>query len=666
MKNILILPFLILTLNVEAQMDTAYLPPFAFLTYDAQEWNIRQSENDRYSSIRLDGKIDKGFEIKIRLNIGDTLITKENLLASLEKRSPYGRELILEKFDEKGDFFLGVFSFSQDECSRDDIPIMFKSMKFRAAFRIIENTNLLTIEIDDDSFLFPEDVQTSKIQSVIDGINVITPQQLDQLLDLPMTAQKAQEVVNVTYNKSYKKYFDFNLSKRKCFDDSYFYDELNGYYELKEIDSLLRYATDSVLCDIVAFQQASDDSTEMADRLRQQVEMGFNYVERTELLKKARNETFSLEEYLDFQLSEAEDGPIRRLSGYVNFQLEYSNNNKYSDVTERLFGQKFLPEYDINDIKFLTLRDHKYVMKIEAARRDTIYETLFFHLQKNKNSYDITRIPLPTELAQKKENSSSRRTNRFALEKNNNLFVPSNEYDIAITPSPDNQILTLYKDQSNSLPAYISIGSSKDIQWIPISSVAFDSSKYILLSRGLISNSEFSSGEQSTMLWDQFSDSLEKERLNNLFYEDFEISLYAVANLQTSHDVYYSYDLGMPVEEAIKFNGSDIAISTKDVKSFVIRNTLIDYIAYLEEGIEDINKDGTDDLYCILICNGKVQAAKAYIIEENTYTIIGTEEVVNLLKDNTGFKNLLLKSQIGNHGTNEITDDSDLYKITTK
>jgi hypothetical protein len=57
-------------------MDTAYLPPFAFLTYDAKEWDIRQSENDRYSSIRLDGKIDKGFEIKIRLNIGDTLRTR--------------------------------------------------------------------------------------------------------------------------------------------------------------------------------------------------------------------------------------------------------------------------------------------------------------------------------------------------------------------------------------------------------------------------------------------------------------------------------------------------------------------------------------------------------------------------------------------------------------
>ena len=75
------------------------------------------------------------------------------------------------------------------------------------------------------------------------------------------------------------------------------------------------------------------------------------------------------------------------------------------------------------------------------------------------------------------------------------------------------------------------------------------------------------------------------------------------------------------------------------------------------------NKDGREDVYSILICNGKVLDAKAYLIKENSYEIIGMKEVVKLLKDNTGFKNMILKSQIGNHGKNRINNASDLYDL---
>ena len=303
-------------LNVAAQIDTAYLPPFAYLKYDSQEWEMTDSENDRNSTVRLKGKIDKGFELKIRLNIGDTLITKENLLAKLEARTPYGSEMVLQSFDTMGDYYLGVFNFSQDECSRNDIPVMFKSMKFRAAFRIIDNTNLLTIEIDDDSFFFPEELQTQKIQNAVNAISVVTPAQLDKLLGLPLSQEKAAILVEETYNKKYKESFDFNLSKRKCFDDSYFADELSDFLDYSEIDSLLNYGSDSTLCDLVAKHQAELDSSSHANQLRSRVNIGFNYTERTELLQRARRESFTLEEYLDFQLGETQEGPIQRLKDY--------------------------------------------------------------------------------------------------------------------------------------------------------------------------------------------------------------------------------------------------------------------------------------------------------------------------------------------------------------
>ena len=39
------------------------------------------------------------------------------------------------------------------------------------------------------------------------------------------------------------------------------------------------------------------------------------------------------------------------------------------------------------------------------------------------------------------------------------------------------------------------------------------------------------------------------------------------------------------------------------------------------------------------------------------------KEVVKHLKNNTGFKNMILKSQIGNHGKNKIDLGSDLYDL---
>ena len=80
--------------------------------------------------------------------------------------------------------------------------------------------------------------------------------------------------------------------------------------------------------------------------------------------------------------------------------------------------------------------------------------------------------------------------------------------------------------------------------------------------------------------------------------------------------------------------------------------------------LSDINNDGNEDVYSILISNGKVIAAKAYIIKENSHELISTEEVVNLLNSNNGFQNLLLISQIGNHGENEVKSNSDLFNVT--
>ncbi|MFM1999097.1 MAG: hypothetical protein RL204_1044 [Bacteroidota bacterium] len=653
MKKILILPLLMFVLNVAAQIDTAYLPPFAYLKYDTQEWEMSDSENDRYSTIRLKGKIDKGFELKIRLNIGDTLITKENLLAKLEARTPYGSQMVLQSFDTMGEYYLGVFNFSQDECSRNDIPVMFKTMKFRAAFRIIDNTNLLTIEIDDDSFFFPEELQTQKIQNAVNAISVVTPAQLDKLLGLPLSKEKATILVEEAYNKKYKESFDFNLSKRKCFDDSYFAEELSEFLDYSEIDSLLNHGSDSTLCDLVAKHQAEMDSSSYANQLRSRVNIGFNYTEKTELHQRARRESFTLEEYLDFQLGETQEGPIQRLKDYSYQNSDYNDNDKYEQIIQKLFSKKYLSDSEIHNIFFESLGDQKYLMSTTATTKDTILETTFFHLQKNGKTYDVNKIILPNEYIIERNNDKSapRVFDRIVFtEETIDYLYPIYFANINISPSPKKQLISLYDKMSGSsdFPAHISIGNSKDIKWIPLTPVALDSSKFLIAKKRPTDEYNEYVQDNTSLLWDEFAVASEKKRLNEFFKLEYGMSIDSAIALNNS--------------PSIRF-GDDYTISHYEIRSFIERNTYANYIVSQEQGFGDLNKDGREDVYSILICNGKVLDAKAYLIKENSCEIIGMKEVVKLLKDNTGFKNMILKSQIGNHGKNRINNSSDLYDL---
>ena len=653
MKKYFIIPFLLLTLSAASQIDTAYLPPFAYLTYDTQEWEMTDSESDRYSSVRLKGKIDKGFELKIRLNLGDTLITKENLIAKLENRTPYGREMVMHSFDEMGDYYLGVFSYSQDECSRNDIPPMFKSMKFRAAFRIIDNTNLLTIEIDDDSFFFPEELQTQKIQNAVNAISVVTPAQLDKLLGLPMSKEKAAFLVEGTYNRKYKESFDFNLSKRKCFDDSYFAEELSDFLDYSEIDSLLNYGSDSTLCHLVAKHQAEMDSSSYANQLRSRVNIGFNYTERTELLQRARRESFTLEEYLDFQLGETQEGPIQRLKDYSDQNSDYSDNDKYEHIVQKLFSKKYLSDSEIHTLNFEDIDDHKYLLEVVSTSKDTILETTFFHLQKNGKTYDVNKIILPNEYII--ETNNDKATPRIFdqivfTEETIDYLYPIFFANINISSSPKKQLILLHDKMrgSSDFPAHISIGNSKDIKWIPMTPVTLDSTKFLIVRKSSTDQFDSYEHQNTQLLWEEFGDVSEKERLNEFFKLEYGMSIDSAIALNNSPGTRF---------------GDDYTIAHYEIRSFIERNTYANYTVSQEQGIGDINKDGREDVYSILICNGKVIDAKAYLIKENSYEIIGMKEVVKLLKNNTGFKNMILKSQIGNQGKNHIINASDLYDL---
>ncbi len=640
-----------ITLSSVAQIDTAYLPPFAYLTYDKQEWEMRDSENDKYSSVRLEGKIDKGFELKIRLNLGDTLITKENLLAKLESRAPYGSKMVLQSFDEMGDYYLGVFSFSQDECSRNDIPAMFKSMKFRAAFRIIDNTNLLSIEIDDDSFFFPEETQTMKIQNIVNSMRVVTPSEMDKLMNLPLTKEKAEALVKHTYTKSYKESFDFNLSKRKCFDDSYFADELSDFLDYTQIDSLLNFGSDSTLCNLVAKHQAELDSSSCAQEMRGKVNIGFTYAERKELLQRARNESFTLEEYLDFQLGETQEGPIQRLKDYSYQNSDYSDNDKYEDIIQKLFAKKYTPENDIHDLSFQLLGDHKYLLKVHSTRQDSIYESLYFHLEKKSNTYEVNRILFPSDQSSTWNRHKGRNNDSpYIDEEELVILLPLWDIQTQIEPSPKKQLITLYDSRTNfgSFPSYISIGNTKDIKWIPVTPVTLDSTKFLIVRKS--STDQFNEYEHdyTKLLWEEFGVASEKERLNEFFKLEYHISIDSAIALKNN--------------PAIRFN-DDYTIPDFEIRAFIERNTNANYIICQEQGFGDINKDGREDIYSILISNGKVLDAKAYLMKENSYEIIGMKEVVKHLKNNTGFKNMILKSQIGNQNKNQIDSASDLYDL---
>lgn len=653
MRKLLILPLLTLAFCSAAQIDTAYLPPFVYLTYDTKEWAIEQTESERYASVHLNGKLEKGFELDIELNIGDTIITKENLIADLERLTPYGREMELQSLDEMGEYYIGVFSYTQDECSRNEIPAIFKSMMFRTAFRIIENTNLLTIQVDHDSFFFPEDLQINKIKELIKSIEVVTPAQIDQLIGYPLNSERTTAIVQKTYDSAYKSSFDFNLSKRQCFDDSYFLSELSEFLEYNEIDSILNFASDSAICHLVANYHATNVSMDKSYQLEYKSTIGFNYTERTELLRKANNQAFSLEEYLDFQLGLAKEGPIARLKAYSNENYNSSEKEKYIGIIKKLFAEKYNEGKYISDLNIQELGNQKYLIKVFASKNDSITQMRFFHLEKMDNIFYVNEIQLPSEfgiITYKFNNRLNTTDSGFYSDEVMELFMRHLKTDINISPSPQKQLIAFYdkKYKSDDFPAYFCIGNSKDIKWIPTTAASFDSSKYILIINNLHQGYDDYIEDNSTLLWEKFENTSEKKRLNELFLARYNTSIDSAIALFNDPSNSYGYDY---------------SISEYEIRIFIEQNTSVNFIAHKFEGTGDIQMDGYEDLYSLVISNGKIIDAKAYLIKENSFELIGSKKVLKLFQMNTGFQNLIFSSQIGNHGTKEIRSKSDLYNV---
>ena len=201
---------------------------------------------------------------------------------------------------------------------------------------------------------------------------------------------------------------------------------------------------------------------------------------------------------------------------------------------------------------------------------------------------------------------------------------------------------------SSDFPSHMSIGNSSDIKWIPLTPVVFDSTKFLIVRKSPTDQFSEYEHDYTKLLWEEFRVSSEKERLNEFFKLEYHMSIDSATALKNSPAIRFDYENTIPDFE---------------IRAFIERNTNANYIISQEQGFGDINKDGREDIYSILISNGKVLDAKAYIIKENFYEIIGMKEVVKLLKNNTGFKNMILKSQIGNQNKNQIDSASDLYDL---
>ena len=229
-------------------------------------------------------------------------------------------------------------------------------------------------------------------------------------------------------------------------------------------------------------------------------------------------------------------------------------------------------------------------------------------------------------------------------------FSPAFFSNINLSSSPKKELIVLYDETSGSsdFPSHMSIGNSSDIKWIPLTPVVFDSTKFLIVRKSPTDQFSEYEHDYTKLLWEEFRVSSEKERLNEFFILEYHMSIDSATALKNSPAIRFDYENTIPDFE---------------IRAFIERNTNANYIISQEQGFGDINKDGREDIYSILISNGKVLDAKAYIIKENFYEIIGMKEVVKLLKNNTGFKNMILKSQIGNQNKNQIDSASDLYDL---
>ena len=502
------------------------------------------------------------------------------------------------------------------------------------------------------------------MEQIVNGIHVVKPQEIDQMMGYPMSQNKIIEEVEKKYTKSYKLSFDYNMQKRKCFDDSYFIETLSYSMEQSTLDSLLTFASDSSICKLVATIEAERDSMKNSRLYNQYNDIGFTFTEREELFKKARKGEFTLNDYLDFHLSQGESGPAQRLKDYTRSIYDYNIQNSFDKSLFLKFEQKHLNGGNIIRGYLSNLDKDRFLFKCLVKKDMRILEYQYFVLTREQNEYKVSPIQTPKDVI----------TQTIYLdEKDPTIIAIKDQYDaefeiygdltndpFIIQQSLNGNLLYLSTQidfSDNYKEEYFAINSSDEIKWVKLESVSIDSSEFLFIERiNHISLSDFSNRLNSNMelfekKWNAFENSGAKSYLQNIIEDEARTTLDSIFFLYSASPNVFQINLPIypsRIDEIIELNISP------------------DNKAIIQDGIVDINNDGFEDIYSILISNGKVIEAKAYLIKADSYQIIGKKEVAKHLKDNSGFKNLLLKSQIGNHGRDVISSYSDYYQATQK
>jgi hypothetical protein len=643
MKNFLILLFVLIAYQTQAQNDTITFYPKVLQTYDSAAWfsdfgrgsfNWEVGKSITNADLILNAAPT---EISTRIQLGlifldDTIALPPQMIAGIKNRlENINNTFIIDSLQYKGFQFLAAREVP-DECSNQakkasnklyvyGIKDVGEDFLYTMVYQLVEsNTKISLWEF---------------AKMVADNCNTIAVYEADEILHYPYTKEYALAKLESSKKEVYQTEFSHFIEKRKCLSDYYLIEFMEDYYGFAAVEELVRTQSDSTIAKQYAEAKVKSYEEHTGSRFIKKYENGYTFKEVYALRRKIRNREISLNDYFDFHNGGTRESTLKRLNelGLLEAPTELSDENVFeSRYLELIRKEVFKDTLRFWHAEYMK-KENSFLLRI-SGRAQKVHEFMLEVKADNNGGYTTQLFTLP-ELTDE--------DSKFSW---NFVYPNQNEYTILKNTS-DEAYYIQPKNNTNSL-------------WVQVPLIDFGKT-----------NIPFGALTYMNTITDFNDDILlcnypQWKGKRKMALDSMIVSLRMNYKIDEDHDDYATYfmdDMALEVYKEELYKKSywednsylPLAIddtSYCDTEEYIsiMKQYLhpTEKIQFSDLYVQDINGDSINDVFQFAVSNGKLLHYRMFTLQNGTLKELKSKKAQKLIENFSDFKNLKAESLKGN------------------
>lgn len=370
--------------GAQSQWEDAYLLPDIHVKYDTAIVKVQVDDDEALafkSRIEFQFSKSKDFgEMKLKHFYGKTRRGTNGLHEQLDEMVDRGFSFDTTRV---GSFYLAELKASDLDCMDGEELAYAQMLGILIAFPV----DSLGAQVEINGACLKSEVPGLRkaMLHVLSNIETIPLPEIDKRLHLPLTTGVVDSLVTAKRNALMKKYRDQMLKKRHCYADDYLIERLKREYPEGMIDSLVRFQRDEELARLYAETASQSDVYDLRKELEEKLGQRFTYTEYYHLDSLIDQQSFKLQDYLGYYYTDDPNNPFVRaemleLSGRNSYFSGLDDDEKSSKLqnfsasffwtlTKEVFNNEKLTNWDMDNFR----RGNTYFSLMRALSEDSTH-----------------------------------------------------------------------------------------------------------------------------------------------------------------------------------------------------------------------------------------------------------------------------------------------------